>query len=135
MAATDNSIGEFDFIALRGNANAPSQQIVVDQRIGVSGTELTQTGERGTPFTVLSQVDVLDLNAGRATYREYLALINGNVVVVVKDGESSMDGNWQAVVLEVRLRRLVAVSGSVGGLGEEVGAFLECEWTLIAIAN
>ena len=135
MAITDNKIGQFKFIALQGNASAPSEQLAVDQRIGVDGTEITQTGRRGVPFTMRSQVDVPSIETGEQRYREYLALTGQNPVDVVKDGVSSNAGDWKAQVLEVRLVRLVALTASVGGIEENPQAFLVCDWTLLAVAN
>lgn len=136
MAVTDNSIGDFDFLTLRGNVNAPAEQLVLDQRIGVDGTEATRTGVRATPSVLTSTRDVLDGAAGRRLYREYLDLINDNPVEVVKDGEPSLDGLWKAQVLEVRLVILQAITAAVGGIEEDPpAAILVCEWTIIAIAN
>lgn len=136
MAVTDNSIGDFDFLTLSGNVNAPAEQLVLDQRIGVAGTEVTRTGIRAVESVLTSTRDVLDLTAGRRLYREYLDLINDNPVEVVKDGEPSLDGLWKGQVLGVRLVILQAITAAVGGIEEDPpAAILVCEWTIIAIAN
>lgn len=136
MAVLDNKIGDFDFIALRGNVNAPAMQLVLDQRAGVDGVEVTQTGTRAAPSVLTSARDVADLAAGRRLYRDYLDSITENPVEVIQDGESSLDGQWKAQVLGVRLVVLEAITASVGGLEEDPpSAILVCEWTIIAIAN
>jgi hypothetical protein len=135
MAVTDNKIGDFDFISLNGNVNAPAEQLVIDQRIGIDGTEITQTGKRALPSILRSHRDVEDLAAGRRLYREYLDSIQDNPVEVIKDGESSLDGAWKGQAIEVQLIYLGGMSGSVGGLEDNPAAFLICEWTIIAIAN
>lgn len=135
MAVTDNKIGDHDFITLRGNVNAPAEQLEIDQRIGVDGTEITQTGKRAQPSTLTSFRDVLTLASGRNLYREYLDLIQENPVEVIKDGEASLDGQWKAQVTGVRLLSLTAITTSVGGINVTPEAVLVCEWTLIAIAN
>lgn len=134
MAATDNNIGDFDFLTMRGNVDAPAMQLTLDQRIGVDGVQVTQTGTRAEPSVLTTTRDVEDLAAGRALYREYQELIEEAPVAVIKDGESSIDGQWQAQVMGVRLVVMQAITASVGGIGEAVGAVLVCEWTLIAIA-
>ena len=55
MTLTDNSIGDFDFLALTGNPVPPVETVSIDQRPAIDGTRITRDGNRGTPFTMMSR--------------------------------------------------------------------------------
>ena len=132
----DHRIGQFEFLDLEGNPEQVKRQLTVLARAGVDGHTVVDEGRRGTPFVLRSRVDQQDLAAGRATYGAYAALIGGDPVQLVWQ-DLDLDGeDFQVLVLDVVQSRLHALAwGSAGGLNPPSRAWLECDWTLLAIAN
>lgn len=130
-----NQIGSFYFIELAGNPEAVKQQIALYTRSGVDGVTVVDDGARGTPFVLRSKVDCTSYSVGRATYLAYRQLI----------GASPVDMTWQDLelasedvsfcVLNVTQQVLRPILVASGGLYPPSLAWLECDWTMIAVAN
>lgn len=132
MSLTTNSIDSFSFIALKGDIEPPKQALQTDQRLGVDGTEFTETGTRGKPFQLRSQVDCNDYQSAISTFDTYYALIGNDPVTVIQAGISSADRGFKCQVMDVKLvnaQTIVSVGGS-GGNG-----WLDCQWTLLSVAT
>ncbi len=129
-------IGQFEFLDLVGNPEQVKRQIVALARAGVDGHTLIDEGSRGTPFPLISRVDQQHLEHGRATYRSYCELIGSEPVELVwQDLDMTLE-SFQVAVLNVVQRNLHALAwGSAGGLHPPSLAWLECEWTLLAVAT
>ncbi len=133
MALPEQSIGEHKFIILQGNPVVPSEKLVIDEWLGIDGTEITRTGKRGIPFTMVSQVDQTTLKAADTTYQEYLDMIEDDPQTLTQDGEAVAGAKFQ--VLDVERIRRTSITESVGGLKNNPQALLVCAWTMIGIAN
>lgn len=110
----------------------PKQELQIDQRLGVDGTEATDTGRRGQKFSLQSQVDCDDYNDAVTTFDSYRDLITSDPVIVIQGGVSSNDRGFKCQVLGVKLVHAATIIG-IGGSGGN--GWLECSWELIAIAT
>ncbi len=129
------AIGQFAFLDLMGNPEPVKRQIGALARAGVNGHTIIDDGERGRPFQLVSRVDQADLAQGRATFRQYCTLLGADPVDLVWQDLDLVTESYQVLVLDVAQRALHALAwGSVGGLHPPSLAWLECEWTLLAIA-
>lgn len=133
MALPEQSIGAQKFIVLQGNPVRPSQKLTLDEWLGTDGTEVTRTGVRGVPFTMISQVDTTTLQTADDKYQDYIDLIEANPQTLTQDGIAQ--NGYKVQVLDVERVRRAALTQSVGGLNDNPQALLICAWTLIAIAN
>jgi hypothetical protein len=133
MTLTDNSIGDFDFLALIGNPVPPVERVSIDQRPAIDGTTITRDGNRGAPFSMMSRADALNYGAAIQRFQEYVQSCGGKPVTLIQGGVSSDARGFKVVVLSVQRLRAASLSRSIGGAYG--GAILECRWDLIAIAN
>jgi hypothetical protein len=128
--AGENSIGEFEFLALLGEVEAVRQVIELDERPGTNGTTVTWTGRKGKPFQLISQVDAVDYAHARTLYNLYLTLTDSNPVPIVQGGVPSEI----VQVLDVQPLRIGALAGSAGQrIHPPSKGWCECLWTLVAV--
>jgi len=127
-----NIIGEFEFLTLHGRPSPPAEQVEVVARGGVDGLGIWRTGVRGQPFRMFSQVDAPSLEIAADEFERYQALIGQDPVEMVQD---DVIRDWKVAVLGVQLVSRYAIMVPVGGLNFPSLAWLEAEWTLVAIAE
>lgn len=132
-----NSIGEHEFLAILGSIVPTRERLLPPvQRPGVDGTGIRKAGSKGTLFTLISQVDSATITSARAKAELYLAQIDADpVVLIISDHNFDTQDNWKVKVFDVRIRRIHGVVQATGGINDPSGSFLECEWSLMAIAN
>jgi hypothetical protein len=137
MALQDNSIGAHDFITLLGEVVPPSFQVFTEDRPGVDGTEFIIGGNKGRPFSLVSQVDCASYTAAVQEFQQYLALKVAAPVQLVQGGVNFLTYAFMVKVVNVEL-----IPGSPktirGAVGNKRGAspnqgFLECRWDLVAV--
>lgn len=129
----ENRIGPFEFIDLAGNPDTVMPQIGLFVRSGVSGLTLVNDGVRGEPFVLRSKVDVETLAAARATYTFYTGLIGAEPQEIIwQDIDLSAEGT-RFSVLKVKQVSCIPIDSATGGLFPPSLAWLECDWTLVAI--
>jgi len=130
-----NVIGQFEFIALHGSPVPPQEQLAVLSRPGVDGNAVWKTGERGSPFQLVSVVDAEDVDSAYSEALRYKKLIGKDPVELVKDGvEMETKFNYRVLVRNVEVIRIRATLVSSGGLVADSRAKIVCRWTLQAIA-
>ncbi len=125
-------------MALLGQLEPPTAQLEVDQRPGVSGTEILHIGSRGVPFTLVSRVDCSSYSAAQDQYQQYKTIIlasDSGASQVIQSDYDSISGGYLCRVLGIRLLSIRQARVIVGGLQNTSGAILECEWTLISISQ
>ena len=125
-----NQIAGYDFIELEGHPEVPRSQLTVLTRAGVDGFTIINEGMRGTPFVLRSKVDCQSMLAGEQSYRELCELIGDDPVEITWQ---DIDLELSYAVLDVKKVVLRALVGAVGGLNYPSLAWLECDWTLIAV--
>lgn len=137
MALQDNSIGAFDFITLLGQVVPPSYQVLTEDRPGVDGTEFILAGNKGRPFSLVSQVDCASYTAAVATFQNYLGL---KVVAPVPLIQGGVNYLTYAILFKVVNVELMPGSPKTirGAVGNKLGpspnqGFLECRWDLVAV--
>jgi hypothetical protein len=134
MSLLENKIGIHTFISLKGYWNPPAQIKQIDDRPGVNGSELILVGKKGEPFTMISQTDAESYEGALSYILDYLALIDGDAVEVVKGGVSCETFGFRCSVLRVREIDCFAIRGAAGNyLSPPSQGFVIAEWTLIAI--
>lgn len=136
MALKDNSIGTFQFIALIGEPIAPTQRVMLDDRPGVTGTEVTLLARKGRPFQLISQVDAVDYDDANDLYLSYRETIEQDALELTKGGISTLaSDNYNVKVIDVVPLRILPIRGAVGNKIASTGnqGFCECQWTLIAV--
>lgn len=109
------------------------QEIVMDERAGVDGTELTRIGTRGKPFQLVSQVDCRDIDDCYATYDTYKDLIDGDPVELIWYDVNSTTYDYKVQVLAVVPSKIQTIKSAIGGKNPPSEGFLECVWSLIQI--
>lgn len=125
-----NRIGNFEFVALHGSPLPPTEQPELVARAGVDGVGGWRTGVRGTPFRMLSQVDMPTYEIAGQVSINYTVLIGQDPVSLVQD---DVEFPYQVVVLSVVERSRRGMVISTGGLYPPSAAWLESEWTLMAV--
>lgn len=133
MALPENRIGDHQFLVLSGDRAPPKQILSLDERPGVDGTEITQEGLKGHPFTMRSEVDQENLDTASTTYLEYVDLIEADPVELIQDDQSSVAEGFRVQVLDVRRVLAKKIVPGPGGLNAPSLAYLICDWDLIAI--
>jgi hypothetical protein len=133
MALVENSIHTFQFIDLAGQPDPLKPQIQVVTRAGVDGVTLVNDGTRGTPFVLRSKVDQTSLATARQTFLSYRDLIGGAAVEAVWQDVDLFAEGTLFEVLDVRQVVLRKLAIGVGGFNPPSEAWLECDWTLIAV--
>lgn len=134
MPLQTNSIGGFSFIALKGQVVVPSYQVLVEDRTGVDGTEFIVAGNKGRPFSLLSQVDCADYTEALSIYESYQAMKVAAPVVLVQGGVP-----FAGMLFKVLSVELASEPRTIrGAVGNKLGAspnqgFLECRWDLQAV--
>jgi len=132
--STDFEIGTFEFVALKGNWIPPAEQIQVDERPGVDGTEAVKRGRKGRPFPIVSQVDAANINAAYSLFQQYQGLIDGDAVEMTLNSVDSGTLDFKVLVLDVQPLQIRAMRGAVGYVKNPPSlAWLECAWTLLAV--
>jgi len=129
-----NAIGQFEFLGLAGSPDQLKKRLVIETRPGVDGVGLWEDSSRGHPFTLRSQVDAASVLAARAMYGQYCGLIGGDPVELSWWGISLSGERFKVCVLNVEQVRLTPLLGCSGGLNLPSRAYLECDWSLIAIS-
>lgn len=137
MALQNNSIGAFDFITLLGQVVPPSYQVLTEDRPGVDGTEFILAGNKGRPFSLVSQVDCASYTAALLTFDFYLGLKVVAPVPLIQAGVLSFSRGFLVKVINVELMpgSPKTIRGAVGNkLGPSPNqGFLECRWDLVAV--
>lgn len=134
MALSDNKIGPYPFISLRGEPIPPRQTLQIDDRPGVDGSEVVLTGVKGQPFTLVSMMDAVSFDQGSTFINDYQGLIEQAPVALVRGGVSSDGLGYRVKVLDVRPARIMAMAGAVGNAFNPPSlAMVECQWDLLAI--
>lgn len=108
-------------------------QLDVHARTGVDGIEVWKTGDRGTPFQVLSVVDCADIATATALLRTYEQMV-GKDPVALCWADQAFAGKVQVLAVEALEGHPKAVLSGGGGLLGASRALLRCVWGLIAIA-
>src|SRR5678815_1120412 len=104
MALPVNSIGTNSFMSLLGQLEPPRNQMEIDQRPGVSGTEILHLRDRGVPFRLISIVDCASIADAHQQYMLYRAgALNSSVgalAVIQSDYDTTSEG-YTCKVLDV----------------------------------
>jgi hypothetical protein len=137
MALQTNSIGGHSFIALLGEPIPPSFQVLTESRPGVDGTEFILAGNKGLPFSLLSQVDCADYADGLIVFGAYLSMKVIGPVPMVQGGVNSAAEGYLVKVVNVQ-RAPGSPKTIRGAVGNKLGSapnegFLECRWDLVAV--
>jgi hypothetical protein len=136
VAVLDNSIGPFSFITLQGQRIPPMVKVAIDDRPGVTGSEFTLLAYKGTPFTLVSQVDTDTYDDAWPTFLHYLDATAMDPLELVQEGNSSIvEGNYRVKVLTVLPLRIVKIRGAVGRklAASPNEGFVEARWDLMAV--
>lgn len=130
MAYLENRIGAFKFIAIYGEMDEAQQQVSIDSRPGVTGTEFTLEAVKGRPFSVVTIVDTDDLLMADVICRGYKDLAGDDTVSVVRNGEILIQRFKVLAVTPLRKYKIANAAGNK--ISNQAGAMLECQWDLIA---
>lgn len=133
MPLLENRIGDYTFLGISGEIEAPKQILSIEERPGVNGTEITRFGKKGRPFTVRTWVDAATYEFAVAYYDLYIALIDGDPLEIVKGGVSSLVEDYKVQVLDVRKVYVGRIVAGPGGLAPPSQGYIECEWTLLSV--
>lgn len=133
MAFPDNFIGPHQFLSLRGSWQPPREEVQLQARPGVDGLIAWLRGRRGVPFTLLSQVDQPTLPVAYDTFATYLELVGQGAQQLLVSDRDLTELGFGVLVLDVRLVQAKWLGSATLGLFPPSGAFLECEWDLVAV--
>lgn len=125
-------IGTHYFLSLNGPPPVRQQEGQIIVRPGVPGLAFWLTGERGQPFTLVSQVDCASKAAALAKRYEYRELVlAGKQDLVWGDHYFTTEDGAKVMVLAVRTLRVGELLTSSGGLNAPSLGYLDCEWDLV----
>ena len=136
MALLINMIGEFSFVRLSGPLGAIKNQVEIVPRRGVDGTAIWDTGKRGAPLRVFTEVDVDDREAGEEEFEKYTKLIGKDPVDLVWNDYLFSAQNVMFAVLDVTRPGQGAninIRTAQGGLSENMGAWIRAAWSLVPV--
>ena len=130
-----NQIGAFKFLDLVGGIRLPQEESELLVRPGVDGVGIKFQGLRGKPFTLHSKVDAEDLADAHTAGRNYQQLVNnGFLYSVAQQGIDYTNFGVEFAVLEVQNIRVSGRLLVMGGLFPPSLAWIEADWTLIAVS-
>jgi len=129
-----NQIGAFKFLDLVGGIVLPQSMAELLERPGVDGLGLKFTGTRGRPFTLHSRVDAEDLADAHQAGRNYQQLVNnGFIYSIAHQGIDYTNFGVEFAVLEVSNIRVSGRLLLMGGLFPPSLAWIEADWSLVAV--
>jgi hypothetical protein len=134
MALKLNKIGPFEFISLQGEPDVPKRKTMVDSRPGVAGIAVWDQLAKGQPFSLISTVDLEDVDAAREEFEKYYEKIAEERLGIIKDDVNYVDIEALFIVLDVTMLSCKAVHTIVGGLNVDDGVdgvLLRCRWDLV----
>lgn len=132
----ENSLGDFQFLAILGHPMALRQHLELDQRNGVAGTEFTKLALKGDPFQILTQVDMPTFDDCLIMYHlQYAAAVDDDPLPLVYHDVTLSTFGYDFKVLNVTPARIQRISSAKGGLYPPSLGWLECVWDLIAVSN
>lgn len=137
MALALYKIDAFKMITLHGHPPRVQQELEVVVRPGVNGVGLWKTGVRGRPFSIVSIVDVVNLQVGREFYNAYLATIAlPNPIKITWGGlDLSAAHKTEFHTLGVEILELRVCRTAAGGVSSSSGALLTCRWEMIPVST
>lgn len=125
-----NSIGDYQFLVLKGRPVLPSLKLEAQVRPGVDGVGLWEIGVKGEPFWLESLDDAEDLDQAETMAYEYFQAMRDNGVSLIID-------NWLFgylfQVLAVEILEVGPVVASSGGRHAPSTALVRARWQLIAL--
>lgn len=130
-----DKIGDEELLAIIGLPTFPRQVLEIVERPGVDGTGFWETGFRGRPCTIRTQVDCEDLSDAVDAYNRYLTMIDGEPVGITYGGVDLAAFGAKFQVLDVRAVAIHALACASGGLSDGSGAWCECEWDLLPVPD
>src|SRR5687768_8011579 len=134
MALSDNKIGDHRFVSLDGEPIPPMQIAVLDDRNGVDGSEKILVGTKGTPFSLVSQVDAEDYATGKGYIDQYKALIDGDAVTLVQGGVDHDGRGFRVLVLRVEPLDVRPIKGASGNkINPPSEGWVITRWDLVAV--
>ena len=134
MATTDNSIGPFWFVELRGQPIPPQDRILADDRPGVDGTEFTLAGKHGPPFSLVSSVDAQSYPHAHWFLTLYKEAIAAEPLELVQAGVDMLQFGYLVKVVNVEALDIRKITGATGyTLNPPSEGWIVARWDLIAI--
>lgn len=122
-------IADFEFIKLSRALPQPTKRITREIRSGVSGVTWWDTGRRGVPFTLVSVVNCVDVNAAQDLFREYQNKKDAFVPVTAEwDGVNPDPVRLMILDVDVIDEGLYATLLGIGGVVSPSNAMLHCRW-------
>ena len=133
MPLPENTIGNFQFVAIRGEVLPPRAILEIDQRGGVDGTETTHLGTKGVPFQLFTQADATDYNSALIEAKEYLDLIEDEAQDLVVNDIDFTGIGFKIKVLNVTPTLIKRISSATGGVHPPSQGWIEAVWDCIAV--
>lgn len=115
MPIHTNSIGDFEFLEIQGPPYLRQEQLEIIERLGVSGSGVRKTGERGKPFQVTTTNYEESFETAKNKLDEYKLLVGADPVEFIRNDLS--EGTF--LVLNVIERDRYAIFNAIGGLQED----------------
>jgi hypothetical protein len=130
MPILTNSIGIYTFVALSGEPITPVERVEVLTWPGIDYQRYRRSGKGSAPFSMISVVNVLDVDEGRLVLANYAGLATAGLQkLVYRDHDFDTD-NLRAQVLNVRQLELTNIVQWCGSFDDTDKAKLVAEWTL-----
>lgn len=128
MTAEGDATVVFPFTTMDGALIPAQQNFEREVRPGVNGVGLWQTGSRGEPFTITTQLDCVSVSAASTAFAAYLA------AVLTKKDLYYLGALWGTVLVEkvvfVSIKKFAAGVGGIQGHTGGDGAVLTVQWVL-----
>ena len=137
MSYNTYSIGAQGFSVMSGSLgiNIPPQQLRLDARLGVSGVEITRTGNHPRPSQLFTTRDLASWSAGFTLLGTYRGLIGSGALQLIVNGFDFDTINVRLVVLGVdAISHHPAETISGNTLEVSPAAVLECRWSVLPVS-
>jgi hypothetical protein len=127
MAYSTNSIGSYQFVAIRGAIFYRQVQLEVFNRPGVDGSGLRRLGARGKPFDLITLQFHADETAAKTALQTYQTVPGTVALTLTRRGVNH--GDYQ--ILEVDEVATVPVLNPSGNANSAYTSMQTCRWKLL----
>ncbi len=128
MTAEGSGVVLLPFLTLQGGLLPSAPQFEREQRTGVDGIGIWNTGARGEPFQIQTTLDCVGVAAAASAFAAYLATVG------TKKDLYYCGALWGTILVHKvtlqQIRKFTAGVGGIQGFSGGSGAILSAQWQI-----